>query len=357
MKDRVTVEDVAKEAGVCRTTVYRYLNGKGSLRPESAQRIRDVVERLGYRENRAAKVLASRQHVRIAFIGFGNADREYYIREILAGVRSADERYHDYGLNVDVFLAPFEHPSEQARIIRDCAEKPYDGLVIMPNFGPEIRDAVRRARDAGMRIVTVNRDLDPLLRQAYYGCDYRQSGRIMGDLLGRMDDNGQYLVVMNDEEIPEQGPAEEWRLLGIRERLEETGRGSVFKVLRYAFRSKDVQDAVLDCLRSHPEISGIVDITCNLEAIIEANQAVDGHRRIAGFDLYDQIVPHFADESIEFVVTQDLYFEGFAAIRGMYEWAAENRKPDHGQPPMRLAVVTREVLPYYMEQQHHGLSY
>jgi DNA-binding LacI/PurR family transcriptional regulator len=59
MTGRVSIRDVAREAGVSVTTVSHALNGKGRLNPDTRRRVREVADRLGYRPNPAARSLVS----------------------------------------------------------------------------------------------------------------------------------------------------------------------------------------------------------------------------------------------------------------------------------------------------------
>ena len=59
MTGRVSIRDVAREAGVSVTTVSHALNGKGRLNAETRKRVREVADRLGYRPNPAARSLVS----------------------------------------------------------------------------------------------------------------------------------------------------------------------------------------------------------------------------------------------------------------------------------------------------------
>jgi DNA-binding LacI/PurR family transcriptional regulator len=56
---RISIRDVAREAGVSVTTVSHALNDKGRLHPETRARVREVAQRLGYRPNPAARSLVS----------------------------------------------------------------------------------------------------------------------------------------------------------------------------------------------------------------------------------------------------------------------------------------------------------
>lgn len=61
MQEQVpTLATVAEAAGVSRQTVSNALNNPGLLRPETLQRVLDVIERLGYSPNRAARQLRTR---------------------------------------------------------------------------------------------------------------------------------------------------------------------------------------------------------------------------------------------------------------------------------------------------------
>lgn len=54
---RVTITDVARETGVSIKTVSNVLNNTGSMRPETRERVREAIERLGYRVNVSARAM------------------------------------------------------------------------------------------------------------------------------------------------------------------------------------------------------------------------------------------------------------------------------------------------------------
>jgi LacI family transcriptional regulator len=56
---RVTIVDVAREAGVSPKTVSRVMRGDGYVSEQTLQKIQTVIDRLGYRPNRAAQSLVS----------------------------------------------------------------------------------------------------------------------------------------------------------------------------------------------------------------------------------------------------------------------------------------------------------
>lgn len=61
MAKRVTILDVAADAGVSRQTVTRAMNGTGRISEATKQRVVDAAERLGYRPSRFARSLVTRE--------------------------------------------------------------------------------------------------------------------------------------------------------------------------------------------------------------------------------------------------------------------------------------------------------
>jgi LacI family transcriptional regulator len=65
---RVTIKDVAQEAGVSPQTVSRAINDKGEISPQTQERILRIAERLGYRPNGIARSLATRRTQNIGLV-------------------------------------------------------------------------------------------------------------------------------------------------------------------------------------------------------------------------------------------------------------------------------------------------
>lgn len=66
-KNKVSIVDVAKHAGVGVGTVSRAINGQGSISAETKEKIMHSIEVLGYTPNRVAQSLRSQQYKNIVF--------------------------------------------------------------------------------------------------------------------------------------------------------------------------------------------------------------------------------------------------------------------------------------------------
>ena len=58
-KKNITFSDIAKYTGFSKTTISRYFNNPDSLTLENQQIIADALEKLNYKENKVARILAN----------------------------------------------------------------------------------------------------------------------------------------------------------------------------------------------------------------------------------------------------------------------------------------------------------
>ena len=58
--EKITISDVAREAGVAISTASKALNGRGAIGADTIKRVESAAKRLGYKPNRAAQLLAGK---------------------------------------------------------------------------------------------------------------------------------------------------------------------------------------------------------------------------------------------------------------------------------------------------------
>jgi DNA-binding LacI/PurR family transcriptional regulator len=148
---RVSIKDVAQEAGVSVTTVSHALNDKGRLNPETRRRVRAVAERLGYRPNPAARSLVSGRTGLIAAMpslppegGVEFSEFGYYTELIAAASGAAVDR------DCAMVVAPPSH----AGFVWDRVS--LDGVIVIDPMEGDPALPVLRSR--GIPFVTVGRD-------------------------------------------------------------------------------------------------------------------------------------------------------------------------------------------------------
>ena len=124
-KQKVTIIDVAQAAGVSKTTISRYINGKFEfMSDESRERIAKVIDELGYRPNNLARGLKSKE---TKVIGVIVADiTSPFSPILLKGISDSCERYGYRMLiaNTD------DDASKERDYILSMIDERVDGIII-----------------------------------------------------------------------------------------------------------------------------------------------------------------------------------------------------------------------------------
>lgn len=180
---RVTIRDVAREAKVSVTLVSFVMNAKrdkdGNLdcpvNPETAKRVLQVAQKLGYRRNFAAASLRSGRSNTIAVIPNDISNKFF------AGIsRCIEDKAHQYGYTV-FFASSDENAAKLDAVLDAVMAHNIDGVIIAPCTGGD--EAVRKALDAMVPVVLLDRDIDGLEGVGKVLLDDVEAGRMATDLL------------------------------------------------------------------------------------------------------------------------------------------------------------------------------
>lgn len=152
---RTTIEDVAREAGVSIATVSRFITGRGgNVADETRERLREVVDRLGYVPNAAARSLKTGRSYLIGVI-LSNIAHPYW-SAVLSGVEEACQRR---GYSVIVSSAGDKVEVEN-RYLRVFLDQRVDGILLNPaNADPA---TVARWSALTCPVITLDRTLPGL---------------------------------------------------------------------------------------------------------------------------------------------------------------------------------------------------
>ncbi len=152
-RGRPTMKDVATRAGVALKTVSRVVNDEPGVTPETASRVRNAINDLGFRRNDSARLLRKGQTASIGLIMEDIGDPFYS-----ALSRAVEDVAHWNGSLLFTGSSDEDPQREQELVLALCARR-VDGLIVIPASGdhryllPEIAAGVASVfvdRPAGM---------------------------------------------------------------------------------------------------------------------------------------------------------------------------------------------------------------
>ena len=197
----VTLQDIAEEVGVSRGTVDRALNHRGRVSEETAKRVREAAERLGYQKTLAATGLAARRKkLQLGFIYIAGEEYPFHHQIYEAAAKKAKE-LAQYGVTV-YFLGVSKPDRKQLENIRRfILEHPQiSGWAAMGILCDFLYQVWREEGLPEVPVVSYNLDAEkPEHRICFVGCDYRKAGRLACGLAALFSrEQGRVLIVSED---------------------------------------------------------------------------------------------------------------------------------------------------------------
>lgn len=146
-KKNITFSDIAKYTGFSKTTISRYFNNPDSLTLENQQIIADALEKLNYKENKVARILANGKTEFIGVI-IPNLYMHYY-SEVLNQILKT---YETFGYKFLVFTGDDQETNER-KYIQELLSYKIEGMIILSHTIPS-----RELASYNIPIVTIERE-------------------------------------------------------------------------------------------------------------------------------------------------------------------------------------------------------
>ena len=126
IRRRVTIDDIARHAGVTKTTVSRALNDRPDVSAGTRERISEIAARLGYVPSATAKVLRTgRSH------SLGLAWPSFTWPGILSILRGVSDVVDELGYQLMLFPLTRGEEAERDLVFRVMPSLPMDGLILI----------------------------------------------------------------------------------------------------------------------------------------------------------------------------------------------------------------------------------
>lgn len=116
----LTLEDIARQAGVSRSTVSRVVNGQPYVRPEVRERVLKLIQSTGFHPNLAARTLASQRSWMIGLVlprSVSSFFSDPYFPRLTQGIAQACNQYN-YTLGLFLVSTPEDEEKIYPRVSR-----------------------------------------------------------------------------------------------------------------------------------------------------------------------------------------------------------------------------------------------
>lgn len=339
---RPTAKDLAEAAGLSLATVDRVLNDRPNVSQKAVRKVNETIEKIGFIRNPAAVSLARNKSYRFRFLLPTTGD--LYLAELIHRVEDARAVMKGDLVDLDVVQIPIDDPHKVAKYLSEVDENEFDGIALMAPESPQVRDAIGRLIERGIKFVQFLSGQEKLPTADFVGVDNFAAGATAAKIVGRFvgGKTGKVLIV-----------AETMQSLDSIQR-------------RFGFDNViNSQFPHLQCLPSVETYGDERRAAQILRRILERNQDVvsiyvlssEARIPLEGAAAYTDLRPltvvvhertpfsesGLRDEHIDAVIAQDPGHAVRSAIRIMRA-RADAREPHAGQDKIRIEVLLKENL-------------
>src|SRR5256885_3919503 len=145
----VTIEDVARAAGVSAMTVSRVINDGRNVRESTRAAVLEAIDKLNYSPNTAARSLAAGEAAHIGLL-YANPSAGYLAQFLIGALHAA----RNAGAHLVIESCESEDADEQAEVIRRFANSDVEGVILPPPLS-ESHPIMAELDAMGIPVVTV----------------------------------------------------------------------------------------------------------------------------------------------------------------------------------------------------------
>jgi simple sugar transport system substrate-binding protein len=221
-------------------------------------------------------------------------------------------------------------PAEQAQLIETYVADGVDGIIVSLSNPDAMKDAVLKATNAGIPVITINSGVDvykELGAITHVGQTEFVAGQGAGEQFSAAGAT-KVLCVLHEEGN-----------IGIEERCDGLTDTFTGEVVRFNVATTGVRDipgtlaSIQDKLIADPDIDGILALNPNIaDAALQAIEAVGGSQKLATFDLSPDVLEAIEEGKIMFAIDQQQYLQGYLPVVFLYLYNANLNTVGGGLP-------------------------
>lgn len=347
----VTLQDIADEVGVSRGTVDRALNHRGRVSEETARRVHEAAERLGYQKSLAATGLAARRKkLQLGFLYVEGPEYPFHMQVRAAAARKARE-LAQYGVTVCFFGAHTMCEEEAERLRKFILDHPQiSGWAAIGFLCDILHQMLQECEMPDVPVVSYNLDTEHTEnRICFVGCDYEKAGEIACGLAALVSaEEGKVLIVSEDMgDIPSCRD----RVEGFRKELDRYPKmriaGELYmKDMNLRCRER-ISDEAIRTVKEDPEINVVYLMNPSDYRICESIHKAAAGRRLSIItnDLVsEEQRKMLTDGWITATIDQEPAKQGKRPLEILFRYLTMDRRPERDWEKTKLSIILRQNL-------------
>lgn len=341
---KITIEDVAKAAGVSKGTVDRVIHERGEVSKKSTEKVKQAIAALDYEPNIYASMLASKKARTIACILPESAPGEFW-DIVKIGFEKGGENVS--ALNIDTVLFTYDQYSTESfrNACKKMLESKPSAVILPPLFKNDTYALVNTLANNSIPYVFVDSKLEDDKYFAYFGMPMYQSGYLCAHLMSlrqRPEDLKEALVIRITRDKLRQSDPTINRRAGFLDYMAENHPDCEIHNLFINPNDEQETNKILsDFFRKHPHIRNIVMFNSRVHLICDyLKKNPVKNRTVIGFDNLAKNIQALKDGVINGLICQHTEMQSYNAVTTLADYLIMKKRPERKDNYMHMDILT-----------------
>ena len=346
---KIRIKDIAKQAGVSVGTVDRVLHNRGEVAEETKIKILKIAKTNNYQPNLIARALTSKKQCVFASLLPTPTEEDIYWQKPLDGISQAAEELKQFQVVVKKYF--FEHYNEKDFITQteEILKLQPEGVIFAPIFKNESKDFAIKLEKLDIPFVFLESKIKTCNYLAYVGNDGYHGGRVAANLIDYGVSSSDDILVINITKDLENIHHLKQRTQGFLDYFMDHGKnqGSKIKIETPSSNINEIQDKLDSILKKNSNIKAIFVTGSKVYKIAQyliKNQLKD--ISLIGFDPIDQNIKYLNQGTINFLIGQHPYQQGFKSVKTLFEHVLLNHEITKDET-LPVDIISKESYKLY----------
>lgn len=350
MEKRVTIKDIAAEAGVSTGTVHRALYGKKGVSPALQEKILAICADRGYQVNMAAAALKRRSLRIVGAFPTPEGKGRFFYSNVWNGFRRGMQELHDHNIE-DVQVAYREdQPESQRQVLQACLEQyegEIDGLVTVDPFSEEGLQEVHSWAERGIPVFLACDDREDCGRIACVQADHQRTGRMAAELLSSQLRPGEsILLCCGDVSHPSHAET----VQGFEQYLADNAPDIRLEALYGYGDETDLRARLRHALTQRDDIAGAFSVSARLSVLLAdevENLSMQDRVRVVASDLFEETVRNMERGLVRNILYKAPEEQSYLAAKLLGDYVLRGERPASPIQYVRSSLIFRSDLDVY----------
>jgi len=340
----ITIKDIAKLAKVSIGTVDRVIHKRSGVSKKTQERIEKIMETHNFQINKTAQTLALNKKYRIGIlIPESHTDLDFW-QQPKKGIDKAAEEIDIYRTSCTSFYFNHFDATSFVNAFKKLVAGEFDAVLLVPIFFKETKRFLPSLEKENIPYLFINTELKGVNDISYLGQNAMSSGKLAAKMMSILLQDSDEILLIKVRKESDHHIAIDERIQGFTSYfLNKNIPNTIHELLLLKIKNQEIVNTfIIEELTKNDKIRGIyvpssyVNLVANC---LKKNKLKD--IKLIGYDLNEENRLHLKNKTIDFLIDQNAFSQGYNGIKTLFDFIANDKIPKKNQyTPIEL--LTKE---------------